>query len=161
MAGRLKVGTGSLEPDGELLELWREAVRLTSLLRGSVGGVLSGRNGMVEAATDPFVYAAELGREEALLESRELDMLLDKRRNHVVGLEVGCLLPLDVRDCPPPPSSAPRRERSMSAPIPAPGIKLLRLFCGTRLLPLLLARVRPLSGVVAVRGEGVVAAEEK
>lgn len=133
-------------------------MRLTSLLRGSVGGVLSGRNGMVEAATDPFVYAAELGREEALLESRELD----KRRNHVVGLEVGCLLPLDVRDCPPPPpSSAPRRERSMSAPIPAPGIKLLRLFCGTRLLPLLLARVRPLSGVVAVRGEGVVAAEEK
>lgn len=156
------MGTGSLEPDGELWELWREAVRLTSLLRGSAGGVLSGRNGMVEAATDPFVYAAELGRDEARLESRELDMLLDKRRNHVVGLETGCLLPLDVRDCPPPPpSSAPRRERSMSAPIPAPGIKLLRLFCGTRLLPLLLARVRPLSGVVAGRGEGVVAAEEK
>lgn len=100
MAGLLKTGIGSREPElgyGEPLEVLRsEEDRLTSLLGGSGGGVLSGNIGVMdpalEKATDPFEYdtAAEPGREVgARLESREVDMLLDKRRSQECGLEMG------------------------------------------------------------------------
>lgn len=67
--------------------------RLTSLFRASGGGVesrmLSRNMGSVESvcerASEPFdcEMAAEFGRDIVVwLESRDVDMLLDKRRSH-------------------------------------------------------------------------------
>ena len=89
------MGKGSLEADdgnGEPLALRTDGERFTSLLGGSAGGVLSGNIGVVEPeyekATEPLdcEMAAEPGREGGVrLESRDADMLLDKRRSQVEG----------------------------------------------------------------------------
>ena len=62
--------------------------RFTNLFRGKAGGVLSGNMGVVEPAcenaTEPFdcETAAEPGRDVGVwLESRDVDILLDKRRS--------------------------------------------------------------------------------
>jgi hypothetical protein len=132
VAGRRKTGTGSLEPDerkGEPLELRTEEERFTSLFGGSGGGVLSGSIGVVdpacEKAIEPFECetAAEPGRDMGVeVDSRELDMLLDKRRIHDRGRVFG----VAVRDGGPSSGSAAR-----SAPILKLVLGVNILFCPT------------------------------
>lgn len=88
----MKVGSGSREPAPWYGELWTvrtEADLFTNLFRGREAEVLLGSMGVVEPvcekANDPLEceITAELGREVAgLLESRDFDTLLDKRRSH-------------------------------------------------------------------------------
>lgn len=135
VAGLRNVGRGNFEPDpgeGVPLALCSEAVRLTSLLGGRGGGVLSENIGVVEPVRDrvwePEVYAADPGRDTlgVLLESRDVDMPVERRRNQVVR---GPLVFEETFF--PPLSSCPCKDRSTSASTSklAPGVKLLCLFC--------------------------------
>jgi hypothetical protein len=103
VAGRLKVGTGNLDPGfscGGLLPVRREDDLLTSLLRGwevEVEAIL-GSMGVVEPewekANEPLEceMTADAGRDRgAMLESRDLVILLDRRRSHVWGWTFGVL----------------------------------------------------------------------
>ena len=110
-----------------------EGARFTSLLGGKGGaGVCEGTMGTVEPVCDnvkePFECetAEVLGRDGARLESREPDMLLDSRRNHVCGTAPdvlpGC--------CDSASPSTLRRDRSL------PALKLARgVNCRLLLLP--------------------------
>jgi Zn-finger nucleic acid-binding protein len=107
------------ERNGEPVELRSEAERFTNLLGGSGGGVLSGSIGVVEPACEkaiePLEYdtAAEPGRDMGVwLDSRELDMLLDKRRIHERGRAFG----VPARDALPSSRSA-IRSGARSAPM--------------------------------------------
>lgn len=107
-----------------------EVERFTNLFGGSGNGVLSGSIGVVEPACEkaiePFEceMAEEPGRDMGVeVDSRELDMLLDKRRIH----DRGRLFGVTARD--PLPSSGSAIIRS------APTLKLVLgvkvLFCPT------------------------------
>ena len=101
VAGRLKVGTGSREAEdwkGELLTLRIEDERLMSLFLGRAAGVWSGRIGVVEPVVDAALCplapgtAAEAGRDVGvLLDSRDVDTVLDRRRNQLRGRPLGVL----------------------------------------------------------------------
>ena len=133
---------GSFEPDernGEPLELRTEDDLFTNLFGGSGTGVVSGKMGVVEPvcenAMDPFEceMAAEAGREMGVvLDSRELDMLLEKRRSHERGRVVG------VPACEPPPFASSRsgtRSAVRSALILKLALGVSVLFCPTLAMP--------------------------
>ena len=125
-----------MEPEerkGELLELRTEDERFTSLFGGSGNGVRSGNIGVVdpacEKAMEPFECetAAEPGRDMGVeVDSRELDMLLDKRRIHDRGRVFG----VAVRDGGPSSGSAVR-SGARSAPILKLVLGVNILFCPT------------------------------
>ena len=140
---------GSFEPEernGEPLELRTDDERFTSLFGGSGTGVVSGKMGVVEPACEnaiePFEceMAAEPGREMGVvLDSRELDMLLEKRRSHERGRVVG------VPACESPPLASARsgtRSTVRSAPILKLVLGVSVLFCPTLAMP---ERAFPLS----------------
>jgi hypothetical protein len=92
VAGRLKVGSGRREPgvwEGESLTPRTEADLLTSLFRGCEVDSIFGSMGVVdpvcEKAYEPLEceITADTGRELGVrLESRDFDMLFEKRRSH-------------------------------------------------------------------------------
>ena len=156
VAGRRNTGTGNLEPDernGEPLELRTEDERFTSLFGGSGSGVPSGSIGVVDPACEKAIEPAECetaadpGRDMGVeVDSRDMDMLLDKRRIHDRGREFG----VAVRDGVPS-SGSTNRSGARSAPI----LKLVRgvsvLFCPTLAL---LDRAFPLGPSLNERAVG-------
>lgn len=141
--------------------LRREELRLTSLFGGSGDDeevVVSGNMGVVdpecENATEPFECetAAEPGRDMGVwAESRDADMLLDRRRSQEVGCDVG----VPVRDTPPPMVlSSPSALRSGGTRKLALGVRVR--FCPIFALP---ERVFSPSPSLIERAEGGVVAE--